>query len=225
MRDSFHHQLDVLVLQLARMCDLAATAMREATTALLDNDITRAEWVIDSDHALNSARTNVEHDAQTLLALQAPVAGDLRTIVSVMHSAENVERMGDLAHHVALAVRRRHPGPVLHTVLRPRFARMGTLATDMASEAGRVVRTARTTHGLAAADDEMDDLHRSLFAVVEYREPTGGALAAVDAILLSGYYERFADHAVSVADRSTLARAGQPRHTDLPRPRPADIVV
>ncbi len=210
MRDAFQHRRDVLVLELARMCDLAGTAIRQATKALLDNDLDLAEQVVADDRTLNEARSRTEHDAQILLALQAPVAGDLRTIVAVAHGAENAERMGDLAHHIALSVRRRHPEPVVPTLLRPRFEQMGGIAVRLATTAGRLVREPdpALARALQSADAEMDDLHRSLFTVVAYRDWTYGVPAAVDAILLSRYYERFADHAVSIARRSAVAFTG-----------------
>ncbi len=210
MRDTFQHRRDVLVLQLARMCDLAGTAMRRATTALLDSDLTLSEQVIADDRTLNEARSITEHDAQILLALQAPVATDLRTIVSVTHGAESAERMGDLAHHVALAVRRLHPEPVVPPLLLPRFERMGEIAVRMAGTAARVVRDPDITiaDDLESADEEMDELHRSLFTVIGIQDWTYGASTAVNAVLLSRYYERFADHAVSIARRSAIAHTG-----------------
>ncbi len=207
MRDLFHRQLDVLVLQLAHMCDLTAVALHRATTALMDNDLKLAEQVIADDAILDQARARTEHDVQLLLALQAPVASDLRTIMSVARSAEKVERMGDLAHHVAHAVRRRHPEPVLAPPLRARFEQMASIATRSAVTAGRVVRARDSVlpHGLDADDREMNDLHRSLFAAVSCGEWSYGTAAAVEAVLLSRYYERFTDHAVSVARRATAS--------------------
>lgn len=211
MRDLFHRQLDVLVLQLARMCDLTAEAMLRATMSLLDNDIRLAEQVIADDIVLDDARNRTEHDVQSLLALQSPVATDLRTILAVARSVEKVERMGDLAHHVALAVRRRHPQPVVPPVLHARFEQMGDIAARSAVTAGRAVRNSdrHLLDDLDADDREMDDLHRSLFTVLGYRDWPHGIPAAVDAALLSRYYERFTDHAVSVARRAAFVTEGK----------------
>ncbi|GHH32638.1 phosphate signaling complex PhoU family protein [Lentzea cavernae] len=207
MRDLFHRQLDVLVLQLAHMCDLTAIAIRKATDALLDNDLQLAEQVIADDHVLDEARDRVEHDVQLLLALQSPVCGDLRTILAVALSVERVERMGDLAEHVALAVRRSHPDPVLPAPLRARFEQMATIATRSAVTAGWAVRGSNPVlcRELDTLDHEVNDLHRSLFAVLSCAEWRHGVTAGVEAALLSRYYERFADHAVSVARRISTA--------------------
>ncbi|MCK2244414.1 MULTISPECIES: phosphate signaling complex protein PhoU [unclassified Crossiella] len=222
MRDAFHHRLDVLVLQLARMCDQAALAMRRATDALLDGDIRLAEQVIADEATVNQTRTRIEQDAQTLLALQSPVAKDLRVIVTALRSAEHVERMGELAHHVALAVLRRHPEPVLPVPLWSRFERMGSIAVRMAGTTGKVVRERDLSlaRSLGEADAEMDELHQSLFALIGYRKWTFGVSAAVEATLLSRYYERFADHAVAVAERTAFVETGKeivPPRTDRVR--------
>ncbi|GAA2807973.1 phosphate signaling complex protein PhoU [Crossiella cryophila] len=211
MRDSFHHRLDVLVLQLARMCDLTAVAMSRATDSLATGDARLAEGVVADDVIVNQTRTRIEQDAQTLLALQSPVARDLRVIVTVLRSAEHVERMGDLAHHVALAVLRRHPDPVLPAPLRSRFQLMGSIAVRMAGTTGKVVRERDPVlvRTLDAADAEMNELHRSLFQVIGHRWAFG-IPAAVDASLLSRYYERFADHAVAVAARTAFIETGTP---------------
>jgi len=211
MRDLYHHQLDVLVLQLAHMCDLTAVAMRRATDALLDNDLQLAEQVIADDVSLDEARDRIEHDVQMLLALQSPVATDLRTILSVTLSVEHVERMGDLAEHVALAVRRRYPETVLAPPLRARFEQMAEIATRSAVTAGWAVRgrNPMLRQELEADDQAMNDLHRSLFAVISCGEWRHGVAAGVEAALLSRYYERFTDHAVSVARKISLRRERQ----------------
>jgi phosphate transport system protein len=210
MRNSFHERLDQLADSLVSMCDLAATAMRDATTALLTGDLSLAERVIADDRIVDLARSTCESDAHVLLALQSPVAGDLRLVIAALHSAESLERMGDLAEHVAEAVRRRYPRQVLPAVLRPRFAAMGGIAVGLAETAAEVLRSrdAVLTETISAADKELDDLHRSLFAVLDYPDWAYGAGAAVDAAQLSQYYERFGDHAVSIARRATFVSTG-----------------
>ncbi|RZS31156.1 PhoU-like phosphate uptake regulator [Herbihabitans rhizosphaerae] len=205
MRDNFHHQLDVLELQLADMCDLAAAAIRHATNALVHNDFRLADRVVADDVTLDAARTTMEHDALTLLALQSPVATDLRRVLAAVYSAENIERMGDLAHHIALAVTRRRPAAAIPATLSTRFDHMGAVATELATTAGRAIRThnQRLVETITVIDDDIDDLHRSLFPVVSCTEWLHGTRTAVDAVMISRNYERFADHAVTVAGRVT----------------------
>ncbi len=125
MREAYHDRLGELASQLADMCAMVATAMERATTALLKTDLALAEQVIGDDLTIDNARTEYEEEAYALLALQAPVATDLRTVLAVIHAAESLERMGDLALHVAKTTRRRHPNPVLPDEVRPYFEQMG----------------------------------------------------------------------------------------------------
>ena len=111
MRDAYQEQLDELADGLADMCELVADALAKATRALLENDLQLAEEVITEDIRIDDVRDSAEAKAFALLALQAPVATDLRIVVSAIHGAGDIERMGDLALHVAQAARRRHPQP------------------------------------------------------------------------------------------------------------------
>jgi phosphate transport system protein len=191
--------------------------MRLATIAMLEADIDLAEQVIDDDARIDLARTTCERDAQVLLALQAPVASDLRAVLAPFRIADRLERMGDLAVHVAEAVRRRYPRPVVPQVLRPRFIEMGRIAVNLAGAASLVIRRGdvAVAQTLQETDDEMDDLYRTLFSVVCYGEWDHGVTTAVDVSLLSRFYERFADHAVAVADQVVFAVTGEPAEQSI----------
>jgi phosphate transport system protein len=160
---------------------------------------------------VDDARTEYEEEAYALLALQAPVATDLRTVLAVIHAAESIERMGDLALHVAKAARRRHPALVLPDEVRPYFERMGEVAVALAHKTERVVRTqdVRLARQVEQDDDEVDGLHRELFTVLMDRAWPHSVAQAVDVTLLSRFYERFADHAVSVAKRTVFVVTGR----------------
>jgi phosphate transport system protein len=211
MREAYRDQLGQLADQLADMCSMVGEAMSLATRALLETDLAIAEQVIGDDVKVDDARSKTEEDAYALLALQAPVATDLRTVLAVIHAAESLERMGDLALHVAKAARRRHPNPVLPGAVRPYFAEMGEVAGRMAGQAEQVIRTqdVALARALDETDDEMDDLHQHLFTVLMDREWPHGVAAAVDVTLLGRFYERFADHAVSVANRVVFVVTGK----------------
>lgn len=203
MREVYQEQLDKLADELASMSTMVGAAMEKATRALLETDLSLAEQVIDEDMKVDEARARCEEHAFGLLALQAPVAGDLRTVISTIHAAEDLERMGDLALHVAKAARRRHPQPVLPQDVQSYFSQMGQVAVKLSNRVNHVMRTqdVQEARGLEDDDDEMDDLHRHLFSVVMGSEWEHGVAAAVDITLLGRFYERFADHAVSVARR------------------------
>lgn len=211
MREAYHDQLGQLADQLANMCGMAGDAMERATAALLEADLAVAEQVIGDDAKIDDVRADIEEQAYALLALQAPVATDLRIVLAVIHAAESVERMGDLALHVAKAARRRHPNPVLSETVRPYFAEMGRIAVELAREATDIIRTqdVARARSLEDADDAMDDLHRHLFTVIMDKDWAHGVPSAVDTTLLGRFYERFADHAVSVAKRTVFVVTGR----------------
>lgn len=211
MREAYRVELHELAGELAGMCSMVATAMELATTALLDADLGLAEQVIGDDAKVDDARSSCEEHAYALLALQAPVATDLRTVLAAIHAAESLERMGDLALHVAKAARRRHPQPVVPDQVAPYFQEMGRVAVELARQAEQVIlsRNVEQAHALEQADDEMDDLHRHLFTVIMDKDWPHGVASAVDVTLLGRFYERFADHAVSVAKRVVFVVTGR----------------
>lgn len=192
------------------MGELARAALRDASTALLEVDAPMAERVISGDPMIDQARTDCERQAYTLLALQAPVASELRMVISTALAAENLERMGDLARHVAELVLRRYPLPVLPRELGPASTELYRRTSAVAETANRMIRTkdlalARSVHVL---DDHVDHQHRQLLATVTSITWRHGVQAAVDASLLGRYYERFADHAVTLCDRMIYVLTG-----------------
>ena len=211
MREVYQEQLGKLADELASMSTMVGNAMERATQALLETDLTLAEQVIEDDMQVDEARSRAEEHAFGLLALQAPVAGDLRTVISTIHAAEDLERMGDLGLHVAKTARRRHPHPVLPPDVREYFSEMGRIAVKLAGRVHEVIRTqdVEAARGLEEDDDEMDDLHRHLFTVMMSPEWSHGVAAAVDVTLLGRFYERFADHAVAVARRVVFIVTGK----------------
>ncbi|PRX44498.1 phosphate transport system protein [Prauserella shujinwangii] len=211
MREAYHVELENLASNLARMSGQVADAMERATRAMLDVDLALAEQVISDDVKVDDARAECEEQAYALLALQAPVATDLRTVLAAIHAAESLERMGDLALHVAKAARRRHPDPVLPEQVRPYFAEMGEAAVRLARQAEEVIKTkdVDAARSIETDDDRVDELHRHLFTVIMDREWPHGVAAAVDVTLLGRFFERYADHAVSVARRMVFVVTGK----------------
>ncbi|HET6704993.1 phosphate signaling complex protein PhoU [Amycolatopsis sp.] len=211
MREAYHVELEQLADHLAAMSVQVADAMERATRALLEVDLGLAEQVISDDTKVDDARAQCEEQAYALLALQAPVATDLRTVLAAIHAAESLERMGDLALHVAKAARRRHPEPVLPEAVRPYFAEMGEVAVKLARQTEQVIKTkdVEAAKTLESDDDQVDDIHRHLFTVIMDREWPHGVAAAVDVTLLGRFYERYADHAVSVAKRMIFVVTGK----------------
>ena len=211
MRESFQAELDRLADDLARMARLAARMMTNASDALHKADLALAELVISADDEMNVLHDDVELRCVNLLALQAPVAADLRMVVSAMHAVADLDRMGDLAQHIAKITRLKHPTVTVPGEVRPVFARMGLLATELAEAAAEAIEKRDPLGGerLAAADDEVDALRRQLFQILFDRTWTHGVEPAVDAALIGRYYERFADHAVAIARQVGYRVTGQ----------------
>jgi len=211
MRTAFTERLDALTAQLGEMCGLAGVAMDRAMQALLQADLVLAEQVIAEHDRITALGARAEESAFLLLALQAPVAGDLRTVISSLKNVADVERMSALALHVAKITRRRHPTHALPEEVNGYFAEMGQLAVELGNSAQEVLlsgdphRAAELEH----EDDAMDELHRQLFTVLMDREWKHGVAAAVDVTLLGRYYERFADHAVELGRRVIFKATGE----------------
>jgi phosphate transport system protein len=221
MRTAYHEQLSDLAEQLGTMCGLAGIAMERATQALLQADLVVAEQVITDHEKIASMSARAEESAFVLLALQAPVAGDLRAIVSSIQMVADIDRMGALALHVAKIARRRHPQHALPEEVNGYFAEMGRVAVDLGNSAQEVLlsRDPEKAARIREEDDAMDDLHRHLFSVMMDKEWRHGVAAAVDVTLLGRFYERFADHAVEVARRVIFQATGKfPDENTLPSP-------
>ncbi len=203
MRDTYHEELDKVVSSLVGMTHQVRTAVQESTTALLGADTDRADAVINHDKILDAEHDDLEERCFQLLARQAPVAGELRVVVAALRMAFGLARMGDLAVHVAEIARMRAPEIAVPEPLRDNFRRMAAVADDMIATTARTLeeRDAATAKELATSDEEMDDLRRDQFRILLGSEWTHGVEAAVDVALLGRYYERIADHAVSMGRR------------------------
>jgi phosphate transport system protein len=216
MRATFHAELDELITELGRMARLAAQMMTNASTALHQSDLALAGLVIADGDRLMVMCKETERRCVTLLALQAPVAGDLRVVVAALHAVDHLTRMGELARHIAKIARLKHPNPMISGEVRPVCARMGLLASQLAVDAATAIEHRDPLSGdrLVDVDDEVDALHRSLFGILFAQDWAHGVEPAVDVALIGRYYERFADHAVAIARQVCyLAPGGYPSPT------------
>ncbi len=211
MRETFHAQLSGLREQLSDMCLLAAAAMRSASAAMRTADADLAGEVLTADAELDRARDRCEETAQQLLALQAPVAGDLRLVLAAVYCTDKIERMGDLAAHVAGTVRLAHPDRPVPAELEDAFARLGRITVEMADRLAEHVRSPDTCcfAELNETDKAVDDLHAAVLGTITDPGWRHGVPSAMSLALLARYYERFADQVVSVARRLDFAVTGQ----------------
>ncbi|GAA1155490.1 phosphate signaling complex protein PhoU [Ornithinicoccus hortensis] len=203
MRKAFDEELQFISDQLVEMTRLAASALTRATQALLDADLELAESVITADEHIDEVRRQLDLRAIDTLARQQPVATDLRILVTSMRMSSDLERMGDLARHIAKLTRLRYPNSVVPPSLRSTFTEMSQVAIRMTAKTGQILATSNPAGAaeLHRDDDTIDELHRQVFAELLSENWEHGVEAAIDATLLSRYVERFADHAVSVAER------------------------
>jgi phosphate transport system protein len=211
MRDVYHDELDEIGAGVIEMTRLVATAMEQATGALLDKDLVRAERVIDADEKVDARRVDLEDRAFQMIARQQPVATDLRVLITTLHLVSDLERMGDLALHVAKIARLRYPDDAVPEEARDVIAQMGEVAQSLVHKVADVVegRDIELANEIEAEDDSMDALRRKLFTLVLSPRWAHGTEAAIDMTLLGRYYERYADHAVAVARRTIFIVTGE----------------
>lgn len=213
MRDIYHDELDTIGALVLRMTKTAAAAMERATSALLDANLQLAEQVLADDATMDALRDETEERCFQLIATQSPVATDLRVVISTIHLAADLERMGDLASHVARVARLRYPEPAVPAEMRDIFAQMGDVAASLIAKVAEFVdgRDVELAQAIEDEDDSMDALRRKLFTIVLSSNWTHGQGPAVDVALLGRYYERYADHAVAVARHTRFIVTGQRR--------------
>ena len=211
MRETYREELDDINHCLVEMANSVGSAMSTATTALLDADVALADLVIAGDKEIDATRESIEQRCFTVLARQAPVAGDLRTITTSMRIVSDLERMGDLAEHIAKLARMRFPEHAVPQEVRPAFLEAGHLAEMVVAKASTIIATrdVEAARELETDDDAMDRLHRGLFRQLLSEDWPYGIESAIDITLLGRYYERFADHAVSVARRVVYLATGE----------------
>jgi phosphate transport system protein len=211
MRDAYYEQLDAVIDELVTMTHEVGTAVGYATRALLEADADIAERVISHDEYIDSERERIEELSFQLLALQQPVAGDLRMLVAALRMVSDLERMGDLSVHVAKIARMRVPESAVPTEMLPTIKRMAEVAEEMVRKVETVIadRDVQAALELERCDEEMDQLRRSSFRQMLSDDWAHGVEPAVDLALLGRYYERIADHAVSLARRVVFLVTGQ----------------
>jgi phosphate transport system protein len=211
MRNAYFDQLDAIVDELVAMTHEVQVAVSRSTQALLTADAEIAERVISDDAALDAARERVEEQSFELLALQQPVASDLRMLVAALRMVADLERMGDLSVHVAKVARLRVPLVAVPEEMVPTIERMAMVAEKMVGTVAGVIadRDVEGARRMEEDDEEMDQLRRSSFRLMLDDAWPHGVEPAVDIALLGRYYERIADHAVSLARRVVYLVTGE----------------
>lgn len=203
LRSAFQDELDGVTATLVELSSIVSGAIDKATHALLTANLAEAEEVIAADDRVDDLQHGLDARIIDIIARQQPVASDLRALVTALRMSADLERMGDMAHHVAKITRLRHPGAAVPSELLLTIEEMGKVAKSIADKAGAVISSRDIDKALELErdDDEMDKLHRKLFTTLLSDDWKHGTETAIDITLIGRYYERFADHAVSVARR------------------------
>ena len=203
MRNAFQEELDSIHATLVKMGKMVEESMSAATKALLEPNLEVAEKVIKDDDLIDDMQHELDARTMMIIARQSPVAGDLRALVTSLRMSADLERMGDMAHHIAKLARMRFPNVAVPEELREIIANMDRIAISIIQKTTASIDSRNTTLALQleADDDEMDKLHRQLFEVLVSDKWSYGTEVAIDMTLLGRYYERCADHAVSVGRR------------------------
>ena len=203
IRSVFQDELDGVSQSLVDLTDMVALSIAKATESILNCDLKLAEEVIATDDTIDDFQHALDARIIDIIARQQPVASDLRALVTALRMSADLERMGDMSHHVAKITRLRHPDAAIPNELIASFKQMGEAAEKIARKTGSVIASRDTEVALEVErdDDEMDKLHRQLIRTLVDPSWTYGVESAIDLTLLGRYYERYADHAVSVSRR------------------------
>jgi phosphate transport system protein len=203
IRSAYQDELDGVSQSLVDLTGMVTASMVKASKAVQTADLALAEEVIVSDVNIDVFQHELDARIIDIIARQQPVASDLRALVTAMRMSADLERMGDLAHHIAKVARLRHPDSAIPEALRLPFTEMGHVAEKLSIMVGNVITTRDTEMALQVEreDDEMDDLHKKVIGSIIKEDSALTLESAIDLTLLGRYYERYADHAVSVARR------------------------
>jgi phosphate transport system protein len=221
IRKGFHHELDLVRDDIVRMSGMMTESLARATQAFLDSDLTTAEEIIRGDDEIDELALAIEERCYQLLALQQPMASDLRSLTTAIRLTAEIERSADLVSNILKGFRR-----IFGTEIDPRIR---GLIQRLSTEVHRLYRLAIDAYadrdaGLAAALDDMDDIIDDLHvqyieSIFETRE--NGELplqVAVQLALIGRFYERIADHAVNIGERVYYMVDGWlPEHTGAAR--------
>lgn len=211
MREVFQSELHEVQERLVEIAELVVISMKNATTAFGEVQVELAEQVIEDDTKIDELALSLDELSIQILARQAPVARDLRIVVSALRISASLERMGDMAEHIAQLARYRFPEKVIAKGLRGTFRKMGELDVEIAEVLVKLLKTQELAYAeqIRDLDDKIDELHLSVFDKVLGETWAGTPVDTVDATLASRYHERFADHAVSIAKKVKYLSTGE----------------
>jgi len=210
MREVFQQELREVQGRLVQIAELVEGAIRQATVAFGTSDVALAEQVIDGADEVDQLATELDELTIDILARQQPVASDLRLMVGALRMSSSLERMADLAQHIAQLARYRYPESAIPQGLRKTFAKMGEIDIEMAEKLVALLSTQEPSliGEIRDLDDALDELHAKVFEKVLSDKIGADATGVVDATLASRYHERFGDHAVHITKQMNFFLSG-----------------
>src|SRR5690625_308740 len=210
MRKVFVAELEGIGEDLVSMSRAVEASMRDAANALLNCDVALAEKVIAADDVIDNMERELDDRCVLVLAQQAPVAGDLRAVVSALRMSSRLERMGDLASHIAALARRAYPDPAIPEVVHEEFVQLGDNAQRVARRVTRLLssRDVELAEQIETDDDTIDHLHRDTFAKMLDPAWKHEVSQTINVTLGGRYFERFGDQAVSISRRMVFLVTG-----------------
>ncbi|WP_022871966.1 phosphate signaling complex protein PhoU [Nesterenkonia alba] len=211
MRKLFQEDLHNLGDKLSEMAVLVHEAMEKAYTAFETADVQLAEEVIAADGRIDALQTDLDEKAIELLSLQGPVASDLRLVVGALRMSASLERMGDLARHIAQLVRLRYPDHVAVETLKPAYRKMAANDIAIARKLVEllVTRDPELITEIYALNEQINELHAGVFTAIAATDWNASPAATADATLTSRFFERFGDHGVSIAKKVAYLNTGE----------------
>jgi phosphate transport system protein len=214
MRDAFHRELEALDQEVVRMGALVERSTQNATTALIECDKLLAQAVMEGDEGIDRAFLDIEKRCLTLMAQQAPVAGDLRLIAAILQVNNDLERAGDLAYNIAKLVH-------LEDFREPSPKTVKSLVSELGQAAGNLMTSAidvwaskdeGCAAGLQQQDDAVDDLHARLIEQLLQLKDENAIPSAIRLAMIGRYFERLADHAVNIGELVCYYTTGDETH-------------
>jgi len=211
LRANFHSDLDDIRSSIARMGATVVELIPRVTDILLEQDLEGADYVLRADDEIDARCLDIEERSLSLLALQAPVAGDLREVASAFKLASEMERSADLCGNICKAARRIY-GHDLDPKLRGIIAKLAAQAAKEYKEAveAYVERDSARAAALPDIDDFLDDLHRQFVQQILESHAAGtiDLQVAVQLALVARFYERLGDHAVGLGHKVCYIATG-----------------
>ena len=211
MRKVFQAELHQVRDELTEIATLVTEAIEKSVQAFQGADVELAQDVIAADARIDFLQNDLDERAIDILALQGPVASDLRMIVGSLRMSASLERMGDLARHIAQLARLRYPAVVIPEPMKSTFEELAELDIQIAGKLAKLLETRELSlvPEIQAANTRINGLHRGVFGAIASPSWKESPASTVDVTLASRYFERFGDHGVSVARKVAYLVTGQ----------------